>query len=120
MAAYGIVSDERLTRCERLRHRRDFERAYRLGRRIRLPYLTMVLAPNTKGLRRIGLSVSRRKVGKAVRRNRAKRLLREVFRRHKDLFPPGHDVIFIPRHTLLERSMVEIAEDLRRVLAEKK
>ncbi len=114
------MQDERLRPCERLRHRRDFERVYRLGRRVRLPYLTMVLAPNQKGLRRMGLSVSRRKVGKAVRRNRAKRLLREVFRRHKDLFPPGHDVVFIPRHTLLDRSVAEIVEDIRRVLAEKK
>lgn len=114
MAAHGLKR-EGFSKAERLRRRKEFERVYRQGRRLRLPYLKLVLAPNELGLRRIGLSVSRR-FGKAVRRNRAKRILREIFRRHKDIFPAAHDVIFIPRPDLLEKRQEDIVRDLEEIL----
>jgi ribonuclease P protein component len=40
-----------------------------------------------------------RKFGDAVRRNRAKRLIREAFRRSTDLFPVGTDVVVIPKNS---------------------
>jgi len=114
VAAHGLKR-EGFSKAERLRRRKEFERVYRQGRRLRLPYLKLVLAPNELGLRRIGLSVSRR-FGKAVRRNRAKRILREIFRRHKDIFPAAHDVIFIPRPDLLEKRQEDIVRDLEEIL----
>jgi len=114
VAAHGLKR-EGFSKAERLRRRKEFERVYQQGRRLRLPYLKLVLAPNELGLRRIGLSVSRR-FGKAVRRNRAKRILREIFRRHKDIFPAAHDVIFIPRPDLLEKRQEDIVRDLEEIL----
>jgi ribonuclease P protein component len=46
--------------------------------------------------RRLGITVSRR-VGNAVHRNRVKRLVREVFRRERALFPEGCDVVVVAR-----------------------
>ncbi len=115
MAAHSIVKRESLSKEERLRYRKDFERVYRVGKRIYLPYITVILAPNSLGLRRIGLSVSR-KFGKAVKRNRAKRILREIFRRHKFVFPEGHDVIFIPKRDILSYSQNKILKDLKEAL----
>ena len=43
---------------------------------------------------RLGV-VASRKVGPAVARNRAKRLVRELFRRNPALFPPGIDMVII-------------------------
>jgi ribonuclease P protein component len=45
---------------------------------------------------RLGLTVSQ-KVGGAVRRNRVKRLVREVFRRERALFPRGAEVVVIAK-----------------------
>ncbi|NDY43365.1 ribonuclease P protein component [Dissulfurirhabdus thermomarina] len=106
----------RLRKRERMRRRADFEAAYRSGRRIRLPGLTLVLAPNGLPFSRIGLSASRR-LGGAVKRNRAKRVCREIFRRNKALFPPGHDVVFIPGARLLEMSTRELEAAIARALA---
>ena len=44
---------------------------------------------------RLGVTVTR-KVGNAVQRNRIKRVVREVFRRNRDLFPPA-DVVFVAK-----------------------
>lgn len=61
--------------------RRDFQRTTRSGRRIVTRYfLVFVLPREDDGAARLGITVTR-KVGKAVRRNRIKRLVREWFRR---------------------------------------
>ena len=38
-----------------------------------------------------------KKVGTAVQRNRIKRVVREVFRRNRQLFPAAHDLVFIAK-----------------------
>ena len=56
--------------------------------------VVMKALPNGLTLSRYGFSVSRR-VGKAVVRNRVKRLLREIL--HSAPLEPGWDIIFIAR-----------------------
>ncbi len=46
---------------------------------------------------RVGVVASRAAVGNAVQRNRAKRRLREVFRRNQDKIPPGYDLMIVAR-----------------------
>jgi len=77
-----------------------------------LPGMTIVYRPNRKGYRRLGLSVGR-KIGPAVRRNRAKRILREIFRRNKDLFPEGYDFVFIPRKDFFDYRWKEHLQHLQ-------
>lgn len=49
-----------------------------------------------------------RRVGQAVERNRAKRLLREVVRHHLDEIAIGWDCIFIARERTTKASMAEV------------
>jgi ribonuclease P protein component len=53
----------------------------------------------------LGIAATRR-LGGAVERNRAKRLIREVFRRHK--VAPGFDVVVVPKRELLDASLTAI------------
>jgi len=59
---------------------------------------------------RLGVAATR-KLGGAVVRNRAKRLVREVFRRSG--IAPGFDIIVVPRRELLETSLLALETEYR-------
>ena len=63
-----------------LRSRNDFQVVYRKGRRFEGLLMTAFVLPNGLSHHRLGVTASRKALGKAVQRNRAKRLLRETFR----------------------------------------
>jgi len=88
--------DHRFPKSLRLRRRAEFARVFDVKCSVADRYLVLYVAPNELGLTRLGLSVGR-KVGKAVIRNRIKRLLREAFRLSRRDLPVGFDLICIPR-----------------------
>jgi ribonuclease P protein component len=71
-------------------------------------------APN--GLARLGITASR-KVGGAVVRNRAKRLVREAFRSTRDLWLPGIDLVVIVKKALVGMRLDDVVEEWRRATA---
>ena len=55
-----------------------------------------------------------KKVGNAVQRNRIKRVVREVFRRNRQLFPASHDIVFIAKREATEISYEVLLTELHR------
>ena len=103
-----------LRRSERVRRRPDFERAYATGTRIHGRYMMLFVASNGGLSSRLGVAATR-KLGSAVERNRAKRLAREVYRRHK--VAAGLDIIVVPRREILDASFVNLEADYLAALA---
>ena len=66
-----------------LRASQDFQKVYRLGKRYEGVLITAFVLPNNLSHNRFGITASRKALGNAVQRNRAKRLLRETFRLRK-------------------------------------
>ena len=97
-----------LPRAERVRRRPEFERAYDKGVRIHGRFLTVFIAPNGMAAPRLGVAATR-KLGPATIRNRAKRLVREVFRRHK--LNAGFDIIVVPRREMLDAPFSSLEAD---------
>lgn len=89
----------RLTRAERLLKRHDFLRVRRQGRRFSTANLVVTWVSGSVSGPRLGVTASKR-VGNAVKRNRAKRLIREVFRRNKMRVPGHTDVVVIAKPSL--------------------
>jgi len=99
---------------ERLRRRADFERVFEKGVRTHTRLMTVIILPNGLAASRLGVSATK-KLGDAVRRNRAKRLIREVFRRNKP--ETAVDIVVIPRRELFETRFAGLEADYRSVLA---
>lgn len=85
----------RLRRWERLRRKREFEAVFRNGSGFFSCGIKLRFLSNGLGWSRLGLAVGR-KAGKAVSRNRVRRLLREGFRFSKHHFPYSVDIVAIP------------------------
>ena len=102
-----------LTPAERVRRRVDFERAYSAGVRVPARFMTLFVATNGGAVSRLGIAASR-KFGPAVERNSAKRLARELFRRHK--ITTGLDVIIVPRREMLDASFASLESDYAHAL----
>src|SRR5688572_23746628 len=110
-----------LGRDERVRSRRDFVRVQtKPGARVRAKTFLVLLSLSGAGAEapaRLGL-VASRKVGGAVARNRAKRLLREAFRLHKAEIERGLDLVIIAHTELASRSFQEVERELVALLPE--
>lgn len=79
-----MMTTRRFPRTARVRARADFDRIFKQGRRVASPLLALHInaLPETTGTptARLGLAVSRKVDGRAVGRNRIKRVLRDAFR----------------------------------------
>jgi ribonuclease P protein component len=95
---------------ERIRRRAEFQRVYERGSRIHGRYLTLFVLRGEQAAGRLGIAATK-KLGSAVERNRAKRLIREVFRRNK--IAPGFDVVVVPKRELLDASLTALEAEYR-------
>ncbi|MDR1990703.1 MAG: ribonuclease P protein component [Acidobacteriaceae bacterium] len=97
-------------RHERVRHRAEYQKIYDRGSKVHSRFFTVFTCPNGLRWGRLGIAATR-KLGGAVVRNKAKRLVREVFRRNK--LAPGVDVVVIPRRELVEASLTTLEFEFR-------
>ncbi len=100
---------------QRLRTRAEFDRVFRRGQRLDGRWFLLIAAANDRPEARLGLVVSR-KLGTAVRRNRAKRLLREAFRRLTLAGREALDVVVLAKADLVEQGQAEVQRELEKRL----
>ena len=103
------MGDQRLRPVERLRRSSEYQRVFQHGKKLVSPTFVLYVLPTLELRSRLGMAVSRQ-VGNAVVRNRVKRRMRELFRRHKALLQPACDVVFVARRGAAEASLEEYTQ----------
>lgn len=108
-----------------LKKNHEFRRLYAKGRSAAGPYLVLYARKGRKDRNRIGFTVSA-KLGNAVKRNRVRRRLREIYRLHEEEFLPGREIVVVARaravgaeYRALEKAMLRAARELGLVREEK-
>lgn len=82
-----------------LRYQKDFDRVYRKGKSVGDRYVVVFCLKNNMDHNRISFLASK-KVGNSVRRNRARRLMKEAMRLSGMRLPCGYDFVIIARNTI--------------------
>ena len=107
------MPSHRFSKAQRVRRKSEFQQVFDTGQRVSSRFLTLLVARGSGDVPRLGI-VASRKLGDAVRRNRAKRLIREVFRLNQPLEKgAGIDLVIIPRRELIDAPLTEIYKDFR-------
>ena len=100
--------------ARRIRRRGEFQHVFEVGRRAHGRYLTIVSAPSTDGASWLGI-VASRKIGGAVVRNRAKRLIREVVRTGNGPAVPS-DLVVIAKAAVTTAKVDGVRSDFQMTL----
>jgi ribonuclease P protein component len=93
----------------------EFVRIYKRGRFFAGRYIVIYVLKNSLGAKRIGITANK-KVGKSVKRNRAKRLIRESYRVYEDFIPDGLDIVFVARAVETEYGLAMILKEMKFLL----
>jgi ribonuclease P protein component len=97
---------------QRIRKKKDFAELYESGGCYRGKYFNLVFRANGLDFSRMS-AVSSRRVGDAVRRNRARRRARELFRRNRVLLTYPMDILVIAKAAANGAAFAELQEQYR-------
>jgi len=102
-----------------LRGSQDFQKVYRNGKRYEGVLITAFVLPNNLAHNRFGITASRKALGNAVQRNRARRLLRETFRlKQSSLYglQLKYDWVFNAKRRLLSFKVTAAIEEFEKLV----
>ena len=101
----------------RLRRHADYQRVYAVARKRQSTTMSWFLAqqPDPAAAARVGLTAGK-VLGKAHERNRIKRRMRELLRRHVELLPQGFDLVLHPRRGVLTADFAKLDIEIVRIL----
>ena len=94
-----------------LRKKTDFQSIYNRGKSVGDRFVVLFYRPNGLVYNRTGFLASK-KVGNSVKRNRAKRLMKESYRAISYMLPEGYDFIIIARNTICGKKCAEVEKSL--------
>ncbi len=91
---------------------KDFRRLYYQGKTVCGSYAVVYALKNRKKQNRLGLTCGKT-IGKAVVRNRVKRLMRESYRLCEDRILQGYDIVIVARKRAVGKNYAQISKDIR-------
>lgn len=99
---------------EILKDAKVFSKMYKKGARVGYPGAVAYYLKNRRPNNRFGITVGK-KVGGAVERNRAKRIIRAAYRKNELLLPIGYDIIIVVRPDIAGKKSQELDGLMRKL-----
>ena len=99
----------------RLTRSTDFKRVRRIGKSYARPLIVLIAIENSLPITRVGVAAGR-SVGNAVKRNRAKRLIRAATRELHPQIASGWDLVIIARAPIIQVQMSQVRTALQDLL----
>ena len=101
-----------------LKQNHEFRRLYSKGKSAVCPYFAVYCRRTGRPYSRLGITAGT-KLGNAVKRNRVRRRIRELYRTNEDRLSPGYDIVVVARtravfarYAELERSFLQLMRRL--------
>lgn len=98
-----------------LKENKEFRGAYYRGKALVHPILITYVRKNRYGMARVGITTGK-KVGKAVQRNRCRRIIREAFRQLLPEVKSGYDYVFVARASTVSKTSTDVHRVMREQL----
>lgn len=97
---------------EVLRNKKDFSTLYKKGKSVKERSFILIHRKNNLGYNRRAFLASK-KIGNSVKRNRAKRLLKESYRHLEKDIKVGYDLLFISRKNLIDLKLDDVMKSMK-------
>jgi ribonuclease P protein component len=107
-----------MTKTESITENYLFRRLYKIGRSSVQPHIAVYYRKNKLGCNRLGITATK-KIGNAVQRNRARRLIREAYRLSEEGLPTGVDIVVVARQRAVTAGMQDVRKSLLRAFTGK-
>ena len=101
----------------KLKSNRDFRRVYQRGKSYVCPYFVVYVNPNRSDDIRLGITAGK-KIGNAVKRNRAKRVITAAFRAVYPYLLAGTDFVIVARTRILDVKSTKVETILSKILSD--
>ena len=114
MEEVATESDNSFPPKFKIKSSRDFRNIFSEGTKIHSANFILYVKLNSLGFPRLGVSVGKKASSSSVRRNRMKRVLREVFRKNKSAFS-SNDVVFVVKNDVSDKKSSELRSEIKKL-----
>ena len=98
-----------------LKQNHEFRRLYSKGKSAVSPYFVVYCRKTGRPVNRLGITTGV-KLGNAVKRNRARRRIRELYRAHERELLPGYDIVIVARTRAIYGRYAEMERGFRQLV----
>lgn len=100
-----MIKKEGIRREEKIKKNKEFKKIFRSAKRIKNDLLEIYCIKSKKDLSRFAVILNK-KIGNSVIRNRIKRIIREVFRKNKEIINNGnrYDWVILPKNEIFKKN----------------
>jgi len=98
-----------------LKQNHEFRRLYNKGKSAVSPYFAVYCRKNHREMSRLGITTGV-KLGNAVKRNRVRRRIRELYRTNEHSLRPGYDIVVVARTRAIFARYADLEQSFRKLM----